>query len=79
LVESQDEVVDPSYDCYKLNFTLQCKACSIPLNDDYTTNWENRKAVPQNKMIIINNPHNPTGKILRHSDFDSKEQYGKIS
>jgi methionine aminotransferase len=43
LVESQDEViiVDPSYDCYEAPILLcNAKPIRIPLNDDYTTNWD---------------------------------------
>jgi methionine aminotransferase len=34
---------------------------------------ENRSLLQKTKLIIINNPHNPTGKILRHSDFTALE------
>lgn len=79
LVESKDEViiVDPSYDCYEAPVLL-CNATPIriPLNDDYSTNWDKieKACSHKTKMIIINNPHNPTGKILRHSDFKSLEE-----
>jgi aspartate/methionine/tyrosine aminotransferase len=39
---------------------------------------EYRSLLQKTKLIIINNPHNPTGKILRHSDFTALE-HGKIS
>jgi methionine aminotransferase len=38
-----------------------------------------KRHVPKTKMIIINNPHNPTGKILSESDFEALETYWKIS
>jgi methionine aminotransferase len=47
----------------------------ISLNDDYTTNWgiiENACSTTT-AMIIINNPHNPTGKMLTQSDFEALE------
>ncbi|MBC5839834.1 aminotransferase class I/II-fold pyridoxal phosphate-dependent enzyme [Flavobacterium sp. F-380] len=78
LVESQDEViiVDPSYDCYEAPILL-CNATPVrvPLNDNYSTNWERieRACSHKTKMIIINNPHNPTGKILSYSDFTALE------
>jgi methionine aminotransferase len=78
LVDSEDEViiVDPSYDCYEAPILL-CNAAAIriPLNDDYTTNWERieQACSAKTKMIIINNPHNPTGKILSYSDFTALE------
>ncbi|WP_348813706.1 methionine aminotransferase [Flavobacterium maritimum] len=78
LVETGDEVIilDPSYDSYEAPVLL-CKAnpIRVPLNDDYTPNWEliEKACTPKTKMIIINNPHNPTGKILNHSDLESLE------
>ena len=78
LVETGDEVIilDPSYDSYEAPVLL-CKAnpIRVPLNDDYTPNWERieKACTPKTKMIIINNPHNPTGKILNHSDLESLE------
>jgi methionine aminotransferase len=79
LVESQDEVliVDPSYDCYEAPILLcNAKPIRIALNDDYTTNWDRieQACSSKTKMIIINNPHNPTGKILSHADFEALEQ-----
>lgn len=78
LVETEDEVIilDPSYDSYEAPILL-CKAkpVRVDLNDDYTPNWERieKACTSKTKMIIINNPHNPTGKILNHSDLESLE------
>ena len=74
LVKTNDEVIilDPSYDCYEAPVLLcNAKPIRVDLNDDYTPNWEQiEKAVsPKTKMIIINNPHNPTGKILTEADI----------
>lgn len=74
LVKTDDEVIilDPSYDCYEAPVLLSnAKPVRVPLNDDYTPNWEQieKTTSPKTKMIIINNPHNPTGKILTESDF----------
>jgi methionine aminotransferase len=79
LVHSADEVIvlDPSFDCYEAPILLcNAKPIRIDLNDDYTPNWERiEKAFsPKTRMIIINNPHNPTGKIWTRSDFDSLEK-----
>jgi methionine aminotransferase len=74
LLKPNDEVIilDPSYDCYEAPILLsQAKPIRVSLNDDYTPNWnaiENAFS-QKTKMIIINNPHNPTGKILTESDF----------
>ena len=78
LVNNSDEVIvlDPSYDCYEAPILL-CNALPVrvDLNDDYTPNWERiEKAFSsKTKMMIINNPHNPTGKIWTESDFKALE------
>lgn len=74
LVNKNDEVIilDPSYDCYETPILL-CNAIPkrIPLNDDFTPNWELIGATmnANTRMIIINNPHNPTGRIWTENDF----------
>lgn len=74
LVKENDEVIilDPSYDSYE-SPVLLCKAkpVRVPLNDDYTPNWEaiEKACSAKCSMMIINNPHNPTGKILTEADF----------
>jgi methionine aminotransferase len=87
LVETNDEVIilDPSYDCYEAPILLcNAKPIRVALNDDYTPNWYRieRAFNSKTKMIIINNPHNPTGKILKESDFEILEslleKYPKI-
>ena len=78
LVKNNDEVIilDPSYDCYEAPVLL-CNAnpVRVALNDDYTPNWEiiEKACTAKTKMIIINNPHNPMGKILTESDFEALE------
>ena len=74
LVKTNDEVVilDPSYDCYLVPVLLcNAQAIRVNLNDDYTPNWKRieNSFSAKTKMIIINNPHNPTGKIWTPSDF----------
>ena len=79
LVKNNDEVIilDPSYDCYEAPVLL-CNAnpVRVALNDDYTPNWEiiEKACTSKTKMIIINNPHNPTGKISSESDFEALEK-----
>lgn len=74
LVKTDDKVVilDPSYDSYE-SPVLLCNArpVRVALNDDYTPNWETieKACSTKTRMIIINNPHNPTGKILTQNDF----------
>ncbi|WP_298308311.1 methionine aminotransferase [Flavobacterium sp.] len=74
LVEPNEEVIilDPSYDCYETPILL-CNAIPkrINLNNDFSPNWELIGATmnSKTKMIIINNPHNPTGKTWSENDF----------
>jgi methionine transaminase len=79
LVQSKEEVIilDPSYDCYETPIVL-CNAIPkrINLNDDFTINWESIGNAMNSKtrMIIINNPHNPTGKIWTQNDYQQLEK-----
>ena len=79
LVHPNDEVVilDPSYDCYETPILL-CNAIPkrINLNDDFTPNWEiiGNTVSAKTRMITINNPHNPTGKIWSEEDFSKLEE-----
>ena len=78
LLKPNDEVIilDPSYDCYEAPILLsQAKPVRVALNDDYTPNWNTiaNAFSEKTKMMIINNPHNPTGKILTESDFENLE------
>lgn len=79
LLKTDDEVVilDPSYDCYEAPILLSnAKPIRVALNDDYTPHWEQieKACSSKTKMIIINNPHNPTGKILTLADFENLER-----
>jgi methionine aminotransferase len=78
LLKIDDEVIilDPSYDCYEAPILLSnAKPVRVALNDDYTPNWKTIENAfsDKTKMIIINNPHNPTGKILNESDLENLE------
>lgn len=79
LVEPNEEVIilDPSYDCYETPILL-CNAIPkrINLNNDFSPNWELIGATlnSKTKMIIINNPHNPTGKTWNENDFVQLEK-----
>ena len=78
LVESGDEVVilDPSYDCYEPAIIL---AGGIPkrisLGADFLPDWDaiSDAVNDSTKMIITNNPHNPSGRIWGISDMEALE------
>lgn len=74
LVHSGEEVVilDPSYDCYESPVILSnAKAVRIPLSEDFLPDWDRiRAAVNKNtRLIITNNPHNPSGRMWNMNDF----------
>ena len=78
LVQHGDEVVilDPSYDSYEPAVLIAGgKPVRVSLNNDYTPNFNAIEAAisAKTKMIVINNPHNPTGRIWTESDFISLE------
>ena len=79
LVHPGDEVVilDPAYDCYSPAVHLAGgKAIHIPMPEDFTIDWrELRQTVNQKtRVLIINNPHNPSGKMMNKEDFDALVQ-----
>ena len=79
LVNASEEVIilDPSYDCYEAPILLSnAKPIRVSLNDDFTPNWETINAATNKntKLIIINNPHNPTGKTWLDYDFIQLEK-----
>jgi methionine aminotransferase len=74
LVQPNEEVVilDPSYDCYETPILLcNAKPVRVNMNLDFTPDWERiGNAINRNtKIIIINTPHNPSGKVWKESDF----------
>jgi methionine aminotransferase len=78
LIQPHDEVIilDPSFDSYEPSVLLcQSKPIRLELNDDFSPNWEAIAAAMNGntKMIITNNPHNPTGKIWTENDFNQLE------
>jgi methionine transaminase len=78
LIKKDEEVIilDPSFDNYEAP-TLLCnaKAIRVELNEDYSPNWEQIEKVitPKTRLLIINSPHNPTGKVWRENDFVALE------
>lgn len=77
-VNHGDEVLilDPSYDSYEPSVLVAVgKPVRVSLNDDYTPNFNRIESAiwAKTKMIIINNPHNPTGRIWTEQDFEALE------
>jgi methionine aminotransferase len=74
LVNTNEEVVilDPSYDCYEPPIILTgAKPVRIQLDDAFMPDWQriNDAVNERTRMIIINNPHNPSGRIWTENDF----------
>lgn len=74
LVNTNEEVVilDPSYDCYEPPILLTgAKPVRIQLDDSFMPDWQriNDAVNERTRMIIINNPHNPSGRIWTENDF----------
>ena len=78
LIKKGEEVIilDPSFDNYEAP-TLLCdaKAIRVELNDDYSPNWERieKHITSKTRMLIINSPHNPSGKMWKENDFIALE------
>jgi len=79
LVNPGDEVIvfDPAYDSYEPAITLaQGKTIHIPLDfavkEGSGIDWGKVKSKINNRTraIILNSPHNPTGRILGQDDID---------
>ena len=75
LIREDDEVIlfTPAFDCYQPAIELNGgKPVFVQLKaPDFSINWEEVKKVitHRTKMIIINSPNNPTGKILSVEDL----------
>ena len=77
VVSEGDEVIviEPAYDSYIPTILIHG---GIPISyemnpSDYSINWDDLKALitAKTKMIIINTPHNPTGKVIDQSDINN--------
>ena len=74
-INQGDEVIifSPSYDCYEPAVTLnKGKSVFIELESpNFKVDWQKVEHIISSKtrMIIINNPHNPSGSILNNRDM----------
>ncbi|MEJ6583542.1 MAG: methionine aminotransferase [Crocinitomicaceae bacterium] len=79
LIYNGDEVVilDPSYDCYEPSVILAGgKPIRVSLDNEFLPDWEqiNNAVNSKTKLIITNNPHNPSGRTWQESDIQQLER-----
>lgn len=80
LIHPGDEVVvfEPAYDSYAVTIELfGGKVVPIRLHaPDYQINWQKvaSKLSERTRLVIINNPNNPTGKVLSADDLQQLAQ-----
>ncbi|PKA98367.1 methionine aminotransferase [Flavobacteriaceae bacterium MAR_2009_75] len=74
-VHPGDEVIvmKPAYDCYEPAIALNGgKAVYVQLNaNNYKVDWEEfrNKITSKTRMVVLNTPHNPSGKIITKDDM----------
>ena len=78
LVHTNDEVVilDPAYDCYAPSVILAGgKPVHVSLEADFTPNWDKIEQAcnERTKILFVNNPHNPSGRIFQEADIQAIE------
>lgn len=78
LVSAGEEVVilDPSYDCYEPPVILTgAIPVRLSLTNDFLPDWDRIRQIVNKKtrLLIINNPHNPSGRIWSEDDFNQLE------
>jgi methionine aminotransferase len=78
VVHPGDEVLilDPSYDCYVAPVLLcNAKPVRVSLDANFMPDWESiqKKVTSKTKLIITNNPHNPSGKTWTKNDMNQLE------
>jgi len=74
-VHSGDEVIvlKPAYDCYEPAIKSN-GGVPVPLQldaDGYQVDWDafRNKITPRTRMVVINSPHNPSGRIFSKDDM----------
>jgi methionine aminotransferase len=76
LIEKDEEVIilDPSYDCYEPAITLTGGIpVRVQLKENFLPDWQaiEDKMSSKTKMLIINNPHNPSGRVWSEQDMST--------
>jgi len=77
-ISQGDEVLilDPSYDSYEPSVLVAGgKPVRVSLNTDYSPNFNTIEGAitSKTKMIVVNNPHNPTGRIWTENEIETLE------
>jgi methionine aminotransferase len=78
-IQLEDEVIilEPSYDCYEMPIVLSnAKPIRLSLKEDYSPDFDaiSQHVSSKTRMLILNNPHNPSGKIWTENDFIQLEK-----
>lgn len=77
VISAGDEVIvfDPAYDCYDPTIRLHGgKPIHLKLKfPDFTIDWNEVEdsITPKTKMIVVNNPHNPSGSVWTAQDIEA--------
>jgi methionine aminotransferase len=69
-------ILDPAYDCYETPVVLKgANAIRLSLKEDYSVDFNllETHLNERTSMIIINNPHNPSGRVWSEKDFEALE------
>lgn len=80
VIHSGDEVIilTPAYDCYAPAIKLAGgNVIEVPMNlPEFTVDWDRVKSkiTHRTKLIIVNFPHNPSGKIMTTDDWGSLQE-----
>ncbi len=79
IINEGDEaiIIDPAYDSYAPSIILNGGIpVHVELNASFEIDWPTLKSriSSKTKLLIINNPHNPTGACLNKSDLESLEK-----
>lgn len=82
LVHPGEEVLilDPCYDCYESPVLLSgAVPVHIPLGADFLPDWNHiaQKVTTQTRLLILNNPHNPSGRVMNEEDIKQLEELMK--
>jgi methionine aminotransferase len=69
-------VIEPMYDSYLPNIVLAgANPVCVPMTDEFTIDWTRVEAAvtARTRAILVNTPHNPSGRILRDDDLRALE------